>query len=65
MVEYLSSTLSVYFCLVDDSVDFHQLSDGSLEVKMILPKHLWSDPKFVGTLKEGIIDGEGRLLLSQ
>ena len=47
------------------TVDFHQLSDGSLEVKMVLPKHLWSDPKFVGTLKEGIIDSEGRLLLSQ
>ena len=47
------------------TVDFHQLSDGSLEVKMILPRHLWSDPKFVGTLKEGVIDGEGRLLLSQ
>lgn len=47
------------------TVDFHQLSDGSLEVRMILPKHLWSDPKFVGVLKEGVIDSEGRLLLSQ
>ena len=47
------------------TVDFHQLSDGSLEVKMILPKHLWSDPKFVSALKEGVVDSKGRLLSSQ
>ena len=47
------------------TVDFHQLADGSLEVKMVIPKHLWSDPKFVGTLKEGVIDSQGRLLSSK